>query len=119
MPIASDKFWNKKSVGYDERTPPKGPNYAARLERAGAVLSADSRVLDVGCATGEITLDLAARCGSIVGIDTAEQMIELARGKAQQRRRVPRPPGARRVRRHAADVRRQLYRAAAYFFASV
>ena len=43
-------------------------------------------VLDLGCGTGTLTLEIArlltARCGQVVGIDAAPRMIEVARKKA-------------------------------------
>ncbi len=81
----SETFWGRRAAGFDGKLPGKGANYAARLARAGAVMTPTSRVLDVGCATGEITLDLAARCGSILGIDTSRPMVELAQAKLTNR----------------------------------
>jgi 2-polyprenyl-3-methyl-5-hydroxy-6-metoxy-1,4-benzoquinol methylase len=78
----SATFWNRKAAAYEAKLPTRGANYAARLARAGAVMSSTDRVLDVGCATGQITRDLAGQCGSILGIDTAEAMIEQARAVA-------------------------------------
>lgn len=79
------RFWERKARRYDAKLPPKGPNFAARIERARKVFPPDGRVLDVGCATGEITLDLAPHCGRITGLDTAPTMIEIANRKAQDR----------------------------------
>ena len=82
---SAQRFWNRKAKGYDDRLPAKGPNYAARLTRVAQVIPPDGRLLDVGCATGEITLDLAEHCGEVLGIDTAGDMIDLANTKAVQR----------------------------------
>lgn len=48
-------------------------------------LSGDERVLDVGCGTGLLTLDLAVRLchgGQAVGLDAAPRMLAVARRKA-------------------------------------
>ena len=74
---ASKNFWDKRAQRYDAKLH-KGPNYAARLERAAAVFGENANVLDVGCATGEITLDLAAHAGQITGIDLSAAMVEAA-----------------------------------------
>lgn len=73
----SQAFWDKAAAKYDAKTV-KGPNYAARLERAATWAGADARVLDVGCAGGHITLDLAPRVGRIHGIDISPKLIEIA-----------------------------------------
>lgn len=78
-------FWDKVAEAYDKGSQNKGPNYAARLERAKAVVSQSDRVLDVGCASGEITLDLADSCESILGIDLGGRLIEMANVKAKNR----------------------------------
>ena len=81
---ASKNFWDKRANRYDAKLH-KGPNYAARLERAAAVLDNTDNVLDVGCATGEITLDLAPYAGQIRGIDHSANMVDVANAKARER----------------------------------
>src|SRR5215468_4324376 len=54
-----------------------------------ASLSSDSRVLDVCCGTGASALPAAEAVGpkgSVIGIDLARQLLDLARTKAIQRR---------------------------------
>lgn len=80
----SIKFWNKRARRYDRKLY-KGPNYAARLERAAAAFGENANVLDVGCATGEITLDLAQHAGHVLGIDHADKMAEAGNAKAKER----------------------------------
>ncbi|UCD75766.1 MAG: class I SAM-dependent methyltransferase [Phycisphaerales bacterium] len=81
---ASEEFWNKRAERYDAKTV-KGPNYAKRIERVKAWLHDTAVVLDVGCASAEITLDIAPHVGQIHGIDVSAGMIELARKKASER----------------------------------
>ena len=80
----SIKFWNKRAPGYDRKLY-KGPNYAARLERAAAAFGENANVLDVGCATGEITLDLAQHAENMLGIDHASNMTDAGNAKAKER----------------------------------
>ena len=84
MPASPKTFWNKHARKYDKKLY-KGPNYAARLERAAAVFGDNANVLDVGCATGEITLDLAQHARQIIGIDLAPNMTEAGNAKARER----------------------------------
>ncbi len=80
----SIKFWNGRARKYDRKLY-KGPNYAARLSRAAEAFGENANVLDVGCATGEITLDLAQHCDQILGIDHARNMTDAANAKAKER----------------------------------
>jgi 2-polyprenyl-3-methyl-5-hydroxy-6-metoxy-1,4-benzoquinol methylase len=80
----SIKFWNKRAPKYDKKLY-KGPNYAARLERAAAAFGENANVLDVGCATGEITLDSAQHAKQILGIDHATSMTDTGNVKARER----------------------------------
>lgn len=80
----SIKFWNKRARKYDRKLY-KGPNYAARLQRAAAVFGDNANVLDVGCATGEITLDLAQHADQVLGIDHAQNMTDAGNIKARER----------------------------------
>jgi 2-polyprenyl-3-methyl-5-hydroxy-6-metoxy-1,4-benzoquinol methylase len=50
------------------------------------VFKATDSVLDVGCASAEITLDLAPHAGEILGIDQSSRMIEVAKAKARERK---------------------------------
>lgn len=58
------------------------------------------RLLDVGCGSGAVTLDLLEACpGTVVGVDASEDMLETARVYLAQ-------PHGRRVRLVEADGRR-------------
>ncbi len=53
-------------------------------ERAMAVHPppAHGRAVDIGCGFGDTTVELAKRCAAVVGIDAAEQFLEVARREA-------------------------------------
>lgn len=80
----SETYWNKRAHLYDGGLT-KGPNYANRIERAAALIKDTDNVLDVGCASGDITLDIAPHAHQIQGIDQSARMIELANQKAKDR----------------------------------
>ena len=79
---------------------PRGSAYDARWRRLAATgqdihgeadlienLLRDSggdRVLDAGCGTGRVAIELAARGFSVVGMDVDAQMLDAARGKAPE-----------------------------------
>lgn len=73
-------FWDKVAAKYDRKTV-KGPNYAARIERAAKWIGPGAAVLDAGCAGGQITLDLAPHTASIVGIDLSPKLIAFAEAR--------------------------------------
>jgi SAM-dependent methyltransferase len=55
------------------------------IDRLVAVLDLDerSRVLDLGCGTGQLTVPLAARTHAVLGVDVEADMLRLARRAAQ------------------------------------
>jgi SAM-dependent methyltransferase len=55
---------------------------AAALSRLARLVPAGSRLLDIGCGTGTEAVALARRGFSVVGIDSVERMVVLARGRA-------------------------------------
>jgi 2-polyprenyl-3-methyl-5-hydroxy-6-metoxy-1,4-benzoquinol methylase len=65
---------------YDEIFPLK----QTRLNFIDSFLKDKSRVLDIGCATGELPLVLSKKGHQVVGIDLDEKMIELAREKTKR-----------------------------------
>ena len=81
----SIKFWNGRSDKYDQAISNHDARYDQRLLQMRQLLKQTDHVLDFGCATGEIALDLAENVKTIDGIDSAEQMIARATDKAAQR----------------------------------
>jgi demethylmenaquinone methyltransferase / 2-methoxy-6-polyprenyl-1,4-benzoquinol methylase len=75
-----------------------------RLAAAESGLRPGDEALDLCCGTGDLTIALAAGCRGVevVGLDLSEQMLSLARRKAE---RPPRRAGRRGRRGGAADSR--------------
>jgi len=63
---------------YVSGRPPYSPRLIARLARETG-LNAGSRVLDLGCGPGSLTIPLARYCGTMIGIDADAAMIAAAR----------------------------------------
>ena len=75
----TEQFWDKMADHFDQQAtnfeqPP--------LEKAKKYLKKSDVVLDFGCATGTIAIEIASRVKSIYGIDLSSKMIEAAKRKA-------------------------------------
>lgn len=81
--VSAVAFWDKAAAKYDRKTV-KGPNYAARIERAAGWVGPGAVVLDVGCAGGQITLDLARHVGQMTGIDLSPKLIGFAQARRKE-----------------------------------
>ena len=67
---------------YAEGRPAYAPALLERLARETG-LGPHSRVLDLGCGPGSLTLPLSRLCGTMIGIDPDRSMIEAARARAE------------------------------------
>lgn len=79
----AEKFWDRMANQFDNRSwhfeqPP--------VEETKQYLKISDIVLDYGCATGTVTLEIAGNVKVIQGIDISSKMIELAKGKASKRK---------------------------------
>ncbi len=79
-------FWEKRADKYDRVIQKHDAAYDRTITRAKALLSTSDVVLDVGCASGEYSLDVAPAVRRVHGIDTSANMIARARKKASDRR---------------------------------
>lgn len=78
-------FWDKRSKQYDDAIKKHDALYDNTIESTKALLGRSDVVLDLGCASGEIGLDIAPHVQRVHGIDTSAKMIELANEKACKR----------------------------------
>lgn len=81
----SVKMWDKRARNYDDAIKNHDDVYDKTIESTKALLSRSDVVLDFACASGEISLDIAAYIRRIHGIDTSAKMIELAKNKSLNR----------------------------------
>ena len=72
-------FWDKRARKYDARVTRHDELYDKTIAQAGSLLAAGDVVLDFGCASGEMSLELASYAQQVNGIDSSPKMIELAR----------------------------------------
>ncbi len=68
------------------RWPPKASNVHGEADLVEALLrqSGGTRVLDAGCGTGRVAIELARRGFSVVGVDADAGMLAAARAKASE-----------------------------------
>ena len=81
----SESFWDSRANKYEGDIQSHDSTYKTRIDKTKSLLGESDAVLDVGCATGEISLDIAPHVQQILGIDLSVKMIELAVQKAQDR----------------------------------
>ncbi|MCT4558241.1 MAG: class I SAM-dependent methyltransferase [Pelagimonas sp.] len=74
-------FWNKIAQKYAARPVGDQAAYEATLDRVRHWLTAQMRVLELGCGTGSTAVTLAPHVGEMVGTDFAAEMIAIAQAK--------------------------------------
>ena len=75
--------WNFFAKGYAKRPVPDAAAYQHKLDVTRQYLSADAKVLEIGCGTGTTALYHAPVVGHIRAIDFSIKMIAIARQKAE------------------------------------
>lgn len=83
--MKSEKMWNQLAKNWDTPGVSLGENDLKIIERTKKYLNANSVVLDYGCATGSIALEIASMAKDVRGIDISANMIEIAKRKANER----------------------------------
>lgn len=72
------RFWTRRAASWDHGAG-NNPGLVRVVERvlAEADPSPEAVAVDLGCGSGQVTLALAKRCRSVVGVDVSEKMIAL------------------------------------------
>jgi len=73
----SEKFWDRTAKNF-EKTPVK------TVEKIRKHIKSSDTVLDFGCATGAIAIDIADNVKEIHGIDISSKMIKIAKDKVSE-----------------------------------
>jgi 2-polyprenyl-3-methyl-5-hydroxy-6-metoxy-1,4-benzoquinol methylase len=84
MARASEAFWDGISAKYAARPVSDPASYDHTLERTRAYLSANDRVLELGCGTGTTALRLAGDVAHITASDISSEMIAIGARKAAE-----------------------------------
>jgi ubiquinone/menaquinone biosynthesis C-methylase UbiE len=80
--IKSEKLWDRMAKIYDDSTKKFDHLHNNVVENAMKFLKSNDTVLDCGCGTGKMTLDIANRVKKIQAIDISSKMLEIAKRKA-------------------------------------
>lgn len=79
-------MWDRLAKNWDTPGVSLGKNDLKIIEMTKKYLNSGSVVLDYGCATGSIALELPNMTKEIHGIDISPNMIEIAKSKADERK---------------------------------
>ena len=78
-------MWNQLAKNWDKPGVSLGANDLKIIETTKKYLNPGSVVLDYGCATGSIALEIASMAKAVHGIDISSNMVEIAKSKADER----------------------------------
>jgi 2-polyprenyl-3-methyl-5-hydroxy-6-metoxy-1,4-benzoquinol methylase len=81
--MKSESMWDKLANNWDTPGVSLGENDIRIIEKTKKYLNANSIVLDYGCATGSIAIELAGLVKEVHGIDVSSKMIGIAGRKAE------------------------------------
>ena len=96
MPTA-ETFWNNIAERYAQKPVANPDAYQAKLKATKARLRPQDTVLDIGCGTGSLALELAPHVSEVHSVDISSEMIRIANQKAAA-------AGVDNVTFHAATV---------------
>lgn len=85
--MKSEAMWDRLANNWDTPDVSLGQNDIRIIEKTKKYLYASDIVLDYGCATGSIAIEIAGIVKEVHGIDISSKMIEIARKKAGVRER--------------------------------
>ncbi len=83
MTAKTPKFWNWMAERYAKSPIADEASYQAKLTKTLEYVDQDSRVGELGCGTGSTAIFIAPHVREIVASDFAENMIAIARRKAE------------------------------------
>ena len=82
MAAPPNRFWNRVAEKYSKSPVANVPAFEAKKAAIKARLRPDDVILDVGCGTGSVAIELAACVGHVHAFDLSEEMIRIGREKA-------------------------------------
>jgi 2-polyprenyl-3-methyl-5-hydroxy-6-metoxy-1,4-benzoquinol methylase len=82
----SEKFWDRVSSNFEKQVTNNNKEHNKTVETVKKYLNINEIVLDYGCATGAIAIDIANNVKAIHGIDISSKMIDIAKRKISERK---------------------------------
>ena len=82
----TEKFWDKVANKFDKRFKKLDQTEIKTLENTKKYLNVRHIVLDYGCGTGAMAIEIAENVKKIHGIDISQKMIDVAKRKAAARK---------------------------------
>lgn len=79
------KFWDRLATQFDKQTKRFEDSNSKTLTYTKKYLKASDIVLDYGCATGQVAIDISDNVTEVHGIDISSKMIDLAKAKSSER----------------------------------
>jgi 2-polyprenyl-3-methyl-5-hydroxy-6-metoxy-1,4-benzoquinol methylase len=83
--MKAERLWDSLATKWDKPGVSLGENDYRIIEKSRKYLNTGSTVLDYGCATGSIALELAKTVKEVHGVDISTKMIDTAKKKAGER----------------------------------
>jgi ubiquinone/menaquinone biosynthesis C-methylase UbiE len=80
---ADAAFWNDIADKYSKKPVENPEAFDRKIEITKSRMRPDDVVLDIGCGTGSLALRLAVGAREVHGLDFSDEMIRIARGKAE------------------------------------
>jgi len=80
----SEKFWDRLAHNYDKPSTDSNQSHNKTVEKIIKYIESNDIVLDYGCATGSIAIEIANNVKKIYGIDISSKMIQAAKSKAKE-----------------------------------
>ena len=76
-------FWSALAVKYAAKPVENPDAFERKIALTQARMAPEQVVLDIGCGTGSLALRLAPHAAVVHGLDYSDEMIRIARGKAE------------------------------------
>lgn len=78
------RFWDRIAERYSKRSLPDPDSTRRKLEITRSRMRPSDVIVDIGCGTGTIALELAPHAARLTGIDVSGEMVKIARRKASE-----------------------------------